>query len=323
MEYLLPISRHMYCGLIFQSSAQLCKFQSDLGPVLWLYKIKSLFVGRLLSKDTKVHAWSSDRQFLYLNGRPVEMPKARFHSAALSVTLENLKHSSLWWKSSHPTSMSSSKGCTWIWQVSRGLNDLFKTYSSLTNRASRPVAVLNIIVSQETVDVNVTPDKQKVYVEHESIIVDALEKVDSEHKPRKSNIKAKFVDLSCSLACISIEWDIFPLFLFQFYSWRISNVWFNIWISVQEKFGTPIAIHILHLVWRMVSAISARKILIIQAWRKMEKRMGTRAFKAKISVGLAWQREKYLKGVLSRNQWYCTNRGCKDICFRAIYLLIQ
>lgn len=32
-------------------------------------------VARLVSKDNQTTGWSSERQFLYLNGRPVDLPK--------------------------------------------------------------------------------------------------------------------------------------------------------------------------------------------------------------------------------------------------------
>ncbi|KAH7316285.1 hypothetical protein KP509_21G086600 [Ceratopteris richardii] len=66
---------------------------------------------------------SGDRQFFYINGRPVELPK-----------------------------------------VSKMLNELYKSFNSL----QFPMAVLNFILPPATYDVNVTPDKRKVFLHGEN-----------------------------------------------------------------------------------------------------------------------------------------------------------
>ncbi|MCO5570235.1 hypothetical protein L7F22_023954 [Adiantum nelumboides] len=72
---------------------------------------------------------SGDRQFLYINSRPVELPK-----------------------------------------VSKMLNELYRSFNS----QQYPMAVLNFILPAATYDVNVTPDKRKVFLHAESELVQAF-----------------------------------------------------------------------------------------------------------------------------------------------------
>ncbi|CAM6050570.1 unnamed protein product [Sphagnum compactum] len=66
---------------------------------------------------------SGDRQFFYVNGRPVDLPK-----------------------------------------ISRLLNELYRSFNS----SQCPMAVLNIILPTQSYDVNVTPDKRKVFLHMEA-----------------------------------------------------------------------------------------------------------------------------------------------------------
>lgn len=70
-----------------------------------------------------------DRQFFFVNGRPVDMPK-----------------------------------------VTKLVNELYRS----ANSQQHPVAILNFIVPSRACDVNVTPDKRKVFFSDESSILHAL-----------------------------------------------------------------------------------------------------------------------------------------------------
>eukprot|EP00249_Psilotum_nudum_P020639 c27788_g1_i2 orf=360-2978(-) len=72
---------------------------------------------------------SGDRQFFYINGRPVDMPK-----------------------------------------VAKLLNELYRSFNS----QQYPMAVLNFVVAPTAYDVNVTPDKRKVFLHEENIFITAL-----------------------------------------------------------------------------------------------------------------------------------------------------
>eukprot|EP01018_Ginkgo_biloba_P035176 Gb_20030 [translate_table: standard] len=72
---------------------------------------------------------SGDRQFFYVNGRPVDMPK-----------------------------------------VSKLLNELYKSYNS----QQYPMAILNFILPTTAYDVNVTPDKRKIFLHDEGPIISGL-----------------------------------------------------------------------------------------------------------------------------------------------------
>ncbi|BFI23248.1 radial spoke head protein 10B [Marchantia polymorpha subsp. ruderalis] len=84
---------------------------------------------------------SGDRQFFYVNGRPVDMPK-----------------------------------------VAKLLNELYRSFNSL----QYPMLVLNFILPTTSYDVNVTPDKRKVFLHSEGELMlalrEALEKVYSPNK---------------------------------------------------------------------------------------------------------------------------------------------
>lgn len=87
------------------------------------------------------HRASSDRQFVYVNGRPVDLPK-----------------------------------------VNKLLNELYGSFNSL----QKPMAVLNFIMAPTAYDVNVTPDKRKVFLHTESTLLVALrEALESVYSPEK------------------------------------------------------------------------------------------------------------------------------------------
>eukprot|EP00798_Chlamydomonas_sp_ICE-L_P008061 gene8061-1297_t len=77
----------------------------------------------------------SSRQFFYLNGRPVDLPKA-----------------------------------------TKTLNDVYRSLGSAATSGVRPMVVLNLEIPTTTYDINVTPDKRKVFMEAEGQLVAALEK---------------------------------------------------------------------------------------------------------------------------------------------------
>ncbi|XP_047171306.1 DNA mismatch repair protein PMS1 isoform X2 [Vigna umbellata] len=70
-----------------------------------------------------------DRQYFFVNGRPVDMPK-----------------------------------------VSKLVNELYKS----ANSKQYPVAILNFIVPTRAYDVNVTPDKRKIFFSEESVLLQAM-----------------------------------------------------------------------------------------------------------------------------------------------------
>uniref|UniRef100_A0A7I4EEC4 Uncharacterized protein n=1 Tax=Physcomitrium patens TaxID=3218 RepID=A0A7I4EEC4_PHYPA len=72
---------------------------------------------------------SGDRQFIYVNGRPVDLPK-----------------------------------------INKLLNELYGSFNSL----QKPMAFLNFILTPTAYDVNVTPDKRKVFLHTESALLTAL-----------------------------------------------------------------------------------------------------------------------------------------------------
>eukprot|EP00803_Ostreobium_quekettii_P002809 evm.model.scf_3988EXC.1 EVM.evm.TU.scf_3988EXC.1 scf_3988EXC:5716-8547(+) len=73
-------------------------------------------------------------QFLYLNGRPVDLPK-----------------------------------------VVKVLNETFRSLTTVSRMFVRPMAVLDIQVPTELADVNVTPDKRKVFLQNEGHICESLQ----------------------------------------------------------------------------------------------------------------------------------------------------
>jgi len=77
---------------------------------------------------------AGDRQFFFINGRPVDMPKAV-----------------------------------------KVLNESFRALSSPAAAASRPMAVLDFQLPRDSYDVNVTPDKRKVFLHAEHAAMTALQ----------------------------------------------------------------------------------------------------------------------------------------------------
>lgn len=76
----------------------------------------------------------AERQFFYINGRPVDLPK-----------------------------------------VSKLLNETFRGLSSSAVGTSRPMAFLNIELPSNAYDVNVTPDKRKIFLHNESQVLKVLQ----------------------------------------------------------------------------------------------------------------------------------------------------
>ncbi|TVU29461.1 hypothetical protein EJB05_21027, partial [Eragrostis curvula] len=84
---------------------------------------------------------SGDRQFFYVNGRPIDMPK-----------------------------------------VTKLLNELYRS----SNAKQYPVAILDFIIPTTSYDVNVAPDKRKIFFSSESVILQSLrEAVENLYSPRQ------------------------------------------------------------------------------------------------------------------------------------------
>lgn len=84
---------------------------------------------------------SGDRQFIYVNGRPVDMPK-----------------------------------------VTKLLNELYRSYNS----QQYPMVILNFILPTTAYDVNVTPDKRKIFLHDEGPLMSALrESLEKNYAPNK------------------------------------------------------------------------------------------------------------------------------------------
>jgi DNA mismatch repair protein PMS2 len=72
---------------------------------------------------------SSDRQYLFLNGRPIDYDK-----------------------------------------IAKAINSIYKQY----NMNQYPIYVINLCMQTESYDVNVTPDKRKVFLENETLVVEFI-----------------------------------------------------------------------------------------------------------------------------------------------------
>ena len=77
---------------------------------------------------------AADRQFFYVNGRPVDLPKA-----------------------------------------GKVLNETYRTLSSAAITASRPMAVIDFQVARDAYDVNVTPDKRKIFLHEEKLMLEQFQ----------------------------------------------------------------------------------------------------------------------------------------------------
>jgi DNA mismatch repair ATPase MutL len=75
---------------------------------------------------------SGDRQFFYVNGRPVDLPR-----------------------------------------FSKALNELYRAYCATTSANNCPTAVLDFQMPTDAYDVNVTPDKRKVFLHDEDAVLRA------------------------------------------------------------------------------------------------------------------------------------------------------
>ncbi|KAL6758920.1 histidine kinase-like ATPase [Haematococcus lacustris] len=62
-------------------------------------------------------------------------------------------------------------------KAAKVLNDTYRSLTSAANAGVKPVAILDIHMPPNTYDVNVTPDKRKVFMEAEAQLVAALEQV--------------------------------------------------------------------------------------------------------------------------------------------------
>ncbi|KAH9299316.1 hypothetical protein KI387_030998, partial [Taxus chinensis] len=105
---------------------------------------------------------SGDRQFFFVNGRPVDMPK-----------------------------------------VTKLLNERYKSYNS----QQYPMAVLNFILPTTTYDVNVTPDKRKIFLHDEGLLMSALrEALENFYAPDKYVYAINNFESSSQVreACISL-----------------------------------------------------------------------------------------------------------------------
>ena len=89
------------------------------------------FVSKATSGMSKA---AGDRQFFYVNGRPIDAPKA-----------------------------------------AKIVNEVFRSLSSSAVATSRPMAVLDFRVSRDALDVNVTPDKRKVFLHDEKTVLEVLQ----------------------------------------------------------------------------------------------------------------------------------------------------
>lgn len=89
----------------------------------------------LVSKSTNVRG--GERQFFYVNGRPVDLPK-----------------------------------------IAKALNEGYRSLSSSAGTAAhaKPMAILNFIMPTDAYDVNITPDKRKIFLHHEGEIVESFSK---------------------------------------------------------------------------------------------------------------------------------------------------
>jgi DNA mismatch repair protein PMS2 len=91
-------------------------------------------VGLVSKATTGIGRAAGDRQFFFINGRPIDMPKAV-----------------------------------------KVLNESFRALSSPAAAASRPMAVLDFRLPRDAYDVNVTPDKRKVFLHAEHAAMTALQ----------------------------------------------------------------------------------------------------------------------------------------------------
>jgi DNA mismatch repair protein PMS2 len=91
-------------------------------------------VGLVSKATTGTGRAAGDRQFFFINGRPIDMPKAV-----------------------------------------KVLNESFRALSSPAAAASRPMAVLDFRLPRDAYDVNVTPDKRKVFLHAEHAAMTALQ----------------------------------------------------------------------------------------------------------------------------------------------------
>ncbi|KAJ1279757.1 hypothetical protein BS78_04G179800 [Paspalum vaginatum] len=92
---------------------------------------------------------SGDRQFFYVNGRPVDMPK-----------------------------------------VTKLVNELYKS----SNAKQYPVAILDFRIPTTSYDVNVAPDKRKIFFSSESLILQSLrEAVESLYSPLKCSFSVNHI----------------------------------------------------------------------------------------------------------------------------------
>lgn len=84
---------------------------------------------------------SADRQYTYINGRPCTLPTVSCHDASRADM-----------------------------QVMRAVNDVYKGFN--TNQV--PLAILDLQIPAESVDINVSPDKRTILVHSEANLIEAL-----------------------------------------------------------------------------------------------------------------------------------------------------
>ena len=97
------------------------------------------FTGERMTATTGGHRVSGDRQFFYVNGRPVDLPR-----------------------------------------FSRVINSLYRQFcgshgTSATQQATFPSAIVDIRVPRGMMDINITPDKRRVFLHAEDAIINMLQ----------------------------------------------------------------------------------------------------------------------------------------------------
>jgi DNA mismatch repair ATPase MutL len=126
---------------------------------------------------------SGDRQFVYVNGRPIDLPKARADSGALpvclcvcgSVCVSFAVCVSLWLRgvvySGHGADACHGRGGTNATdQLTKAANEVYREHQP----HQTPFLLLQLQLHPAAFDVNVTPDKRTVFLHRERDLVLAL-----------------------------------------------------------------------------------------------------------------------------------------------------
>ncbi|GAX74397.1 hypothetical protein CEUSTIGMA_g1845.t1 [Chlamydomonas eustigma] len=111
------------------------KMVDTLEPIQFEIKELGVEVTGYISRSNTGSRGESLKQYTFINGRPVDLPK-----------------------------------------VVKILNDVFKSLGSALGAGSvKPFAALSILMPRDMCDVNVTPDKRKVFMQSEAVFLEALE----------------------------------------------------------------------------------------------------------------------------------------------------